>query len=103
MLRGVFRFINDLDAASAERIAARLEFRGTDPGYVAFRDAYVAKLPLATARRVLALGCGTGIEVRALKRHPDFAGAVVGIDHSPYLVAEAQRLSADEGLADGVT
>jgi ubiquinone/menaquinone biosynthesis C-methylase UbiE len=102
MPRDVFRFINDLDAASVARIAARLEFRGTDPGYVAFRDAYFAKLPLATARRVLALGCGTGIEVRALKRRPDFAGEVVGIDHSPQLVAEAQRLTADEGLADGV-
>jgi ubiquinone/menaquinone biosynthesis C-methylase UbiE len=102
MPRDVFRFINDLDVASVERIAARLEFRGTDPGYVAFREAYFAKLPLATARRVLALGCGTGIEVRALKRHPDFTGEVVGIDHSPHLVAEAQRLTAEEGLADGV-
>jgi ubiquinone/menaquinone biosynthesis C-methylase UbiE len=97
-----FRFINDLDAATVERIAARLEFRATDPGYAAFGEAYLAKLPLATARRVLALGCGTGVEVRALKRHPAFAGEVVGIDHSRHLVTEAQRLTAAEGLDAGV-
>ena len=102
MPRDVFRFINDLDDAAVDRIAARLEFRGTDPGYVAFREAYFAKLPLGTARRVLALGCGTGVEVRALKRRPGFAGEVVGVDHSPRLVEEARRLTAAEGLADGV-
>jgi ubiquinone/menaquinone biosynthesis C-methylase UbiE len=102
MPRDVFRFINDLDAPSVEKIAARLEFRGTDPGYVAFREAYFAKLPLSTARRVLALGCGTGIEVRALKRRPEFAGAIVGMDHSPQLIGEARLLTAAEGLDDGI-
>jgi SAM-dependent methyltransferase len=102
MSRDVFRFINDLDATGVERIAARLEFRGTDPGYVALREAYFAKLPLTTSRRVLAVGCGTGIEVRALKRRPEFAGEIVGIDHSPALVEQAQQLTAAEGLDDGV-
>jgi 2-polyprenyl-3-methyl-5-hydroxy-6-metoxy-1,4-benzoquinol methylase len=102
MPRDVFRFIDDLDDEAINRIAARLEFRGTDPGYVAFREAYFAKLPLGTAQRVLALGCGTGIEVRALKRRPEFAGEVLGIDLSPRLIEEAQRLTATEGLANGV-
>ena len=65
MPRDVFRFINNLDAATVDRIAARLEFRAADPGYVAFRDAYFSKLPLAAAPRVLALGRGAGVEVRA--------------------------------------
>lgn len=66
------------------------------------RDAYFAKLPLAGSPRVLALGCGTGVEVRALKRQPGFDGEVVGVDHSPQLVEEARRRTAAEGLADGV-
>lgn len=49
MPRDVFRIINDLDDAAVERITARLEFRATDPGYIALREAYVAKLPLASA------------------------------------------------------
>ena len=57
MPRDVFRFVNELDAATVDRIATRLEFRATDPGYVAFRNAYFARLPLASAPRVLALGC----------------------------------------------
>jgi ubiquinone/menaquinone biosynthesis C-methylase UbiE len=100
--RDVFRFINELDDDAVERITARLEFRATDPGYNAIAQAYLARLPLATARRVLALGCGTGVEVRALKRRPEFRGEVVGIDHSPHLIAEARRRTAAECLADGV-
>lgn len=102
MPRDVFHLINDLDDAAVERIAARLEFRATDPGYVALREAYFARLPLAASRRVLALGCGTGVEVRALKRSPEFHGEVVGVDHSPKLIHEARRLTEDEGLEDGV-
>jgi SAM-dependent methyltransferase len=102
MPRDVFRFINDLDDASVERIVARLEFRSTDPVFIAYREAYFGKLPLASARQVLALGCGTGVEARALKRRPEFRGEIVGIDHSPRLIAEAERRTAEEGLADGV-
>jgi ubiquinone/menaquinone biosynthesis C-methylase UbiE len=98
----VFRVINDLDDATVERIATRLEFRGTDPGYVAFREAYFDKLPLDSARRVLALGCGTGIEVRALRRRPRFQGEIVAIDQSAQLIAEAMRLTAGEGLQERV-
>ncbi len=102
MPRDVFRFINDLDDETVARISARLEFRATDPGYVAFREAYFAKLPLATARRVVALGCGTGVEVRALRRRPEFRGEVLGVDHSSKLIDEARRRTAEEGLDGGV-
>jgi len=98
MPRDVFRFINDLNAETVDRIATRLEFRATDPGYVAFRDAYFARLPLASAPRVLALGCGTGVEVRALRQRPEFNGTIVGLDHSPNFIAEARRLTTREGL-----
>jgi hypothetical protein len=39
MPRDAFRFIYDLDDAAVERIAARLEFRATYPGFTAFREA----------------------------------------------------------------
>ena len=102
MPRDIFHVINDLDEATVERIAVRLEFRATDPGFVAMRETYFAKLPLTSAHRVLALGCGTGVEVRALRRHPEFRGEIVGVDHSPKLLDEARRRTAAEGLADGV-
>src|SRR5262245_9566022 len=102
MPRDVYDVINELDEATIDRLAARLEFRGTDPEFVALREAYFAKLPLVAARRILALGCGTGVEVRALKRRPGFRGEIVGVDHSPRLIDEAKRRTAAEGLADGV-
>jgi ubiquinone/menaquinone biosynthesis C-methylase UbiE len=102
MPRDIFLHINDLDDSAIGRIIARLELRATDPTFVALREASFARLPLASTRRVLALGCGTGVEVRALKRHPEFAGEVLGIDFSPALIDEARRLTAGEGLAHGV-
>jgi ubiquinone/menaquinone biosynthesis C-methylase UbiE len=102
MPRDIFHNINALDQATIDRVIARLEFRASDPTFVALREAYFDKLPLATARRVLALGCGTGVEVRAMKRRPEFAGEVVGIDLSPRLIEKARRLTAAEGLLDGV-
>ena len=101
--RDVFRLAPSMDASVLQTIAARLEFRGTDEGYARLSQAYFGRVPLASARRILALGCGTGIEVRALKRliAPDVV--VVGIDHSPALIEDARRLTADEGLAENVT
>jgi ubiquinone/menaquinone biosynthesis C-methylase UbiE len=98
----VYRLLNDLDDATVERIAMRLETLGTDPTHAAFLDAYLSNLPLASAQRVLALGCGTGIEVRALKRRPDFRGQVIGIDHSSKMIELARRLTVAEGLDSGV-
>jgi SAM-dependent methyltransferase len=102
VLNDPFRLVNDLDDAAVEKIVARLEFRAADPGFVALREASFAMLPLASARRVLALGCGTGVEVRALRRRPDFRGEIVGVDHSSHLVAEARRRTAGEGLTNQV-
>jgi SAM-dependent methyltransferase len=101
--RDIFRLAPSMDATVLETIAARLEFRGTDEGYARRSQAYLPRLPLANARRILALGCGTGIEVRALRRLTRPDTAVIGIDHSPALIDAARRLTADEGLADNVT
>jgi ubiquinone/menaquinone biosynthesis C-methylase UbiE len=92
-----------MDAEVLETIATRLEFRGTDEGYARLSQAYLPRLPVAQARRILALGCGTGIEARALRRLTKPDTSIVGLDHSPVLIDNARRLTADEGLSDNVT
>jgi ubiquinone/menaquinone biosynthesis C-methylase UbiE len=101
--RDIFRLTPSMDATVLETIAARLEFRGTDKGYARLSQAYLPRLPLARARRILALGCGTGIEARALGRLIEPETAIVGLDHSPALIDTARRLTADEGLSGRVT
>jgi SAM-dependent methyltransferase len=101
--RDIFRLAPTMDTAVLETIAARLEFRGTEEGYARRSQAYFARLPLPQARTILALGCGTGIEVRALRRLTRPEVAIIGVDHSPALIEAARRLTAEEGLSDNVT
>ena len=101
--RDIYRLAPAADAAVLETIANRLEFRGTDEGYVRLSQGYLARLPRSGVRRILALGCGTGIEVRALRRLADPGTIIVGVDHSPDLLGVARRLTVQEGLADNVT
>jgi ubiquinone/menaquinone biosynthesis C-methylase UbiE len=100
--RDIFRLAPMSDAATLETIAKRLEFRGTDAGYVQLSQAYFDQLPLVAAHQILAVGCGTGLEIRALKRRTRTAAAIVGIDHSPALIEVAERLTREEGLANGI-
>ncbi len=101
--RDIFRLAPTMDTETLQAIAARLEFRGTDDGYARLSQAYFRRLPLTGAERILAFGCGTGIEVRALKRLTEPTTAIIGIDHSAALIDSARRLTADEGLADSVS
>jgi ubiquinone/menaquinone biosynthesis C-methylase UbiE len=98
----IFRFINTLDDVVVDRIAGRLEFRERIDTFVRLRDAYFARLPLAGAGEILALGCGTGVEVRALARLPEVRARILGVDHSPRLVETARRLALQEGLGEQV-
>jgi SAM-dependent methyltransferase len=100
--RDIFRLAPSMEAPVLEMIAARLEFRGTVEGYARLSQAYFGQLPLASAQRVLALGCGTGIEVRALKGLVGPEVTLVGVDHSTALIDAARRLTDDEGLSDHV-
>jgi ubiquinone/menaquinone biosynthesis C-methylase UbiE len=101
--RDIYRLSPTMDEGVLETIAARLEYRATDEGYAHLSQAHFPRLPLRSARRILALGCGTGIEVRALRRMTGRDTAIVGVDHSPALLDVARRLTADEGLSDNVT
>jgi len=100
--RDVFRLAPSMDAAVLRTVADRLEFRATDAGYIALSQAYFERLPLSPPCKVLALGCGTGVEIRALRRRVAPEVVLVGIDHSTLLVERARQETADEGLSDNV-
>ena len=96
--RDIYRFINELENDTIQQIIERLEFRGKDPTFSGWLKTYLNKLELEPSAHVLALGCGTGIEVRVLAGKSGFSGHIVGIDQSPALIEAAQQFSKQEGL-----
>jgi SAM-dependent methyltransferase len=98
--RDAMEFMNEQDEATLQRFVERLEFRGRDPKFVAYRDAYLAGMDLAPNAQVLDIGCGTGVVTRALAGREGFAGGVIGIEQSPVFVEVAQRLADDEGVGE---
>jgi len=100
--RDAMQFVNEQTPATLERFIERLEYRGTDPTFTAYRDAYVELIDLRGAAAVLDLGCGTGVVTRAIAAREEFAGTMTGIDQSPEFIAAARRLAADDGVADRV-
>jgi SAM-dependent methyltransferase len=100
--RDAMEFINEQDDATLQRFVERLEFRGRDPKFVGYRDAYVAKMKLPPTAHVLDIGCGTGVVSRALAAREGFSGRVTGIEQSRTLVEVAQRLATDEGVGGSI-
>ena len=100
--RDAMQFINDQDAATLERFIERLEYRGTDPTFTAYREAYLRRIDLPPGASVLDLGCGTGVVTRAIAARDGFTGTVTGIDQSPDFIAAARRLAAEDGVGDRV-
>ena len=98
--RDAMQFINEQSAATLERFIERLEFRGTDPVFAAYRDKYLELIDLPHAAAVLDLGCGTGVVTRAIAART--RGTVTGVDQSPQFIAAAQRLAAEDGVGDRV-
>lgn len=92
-----------LEEPAIDAVIARLEQRGGHPSFTAMLHAYLDRLHLASARRVLDLGCGTGVAARAVASRPDFAGKIVGIDLSPHMVAAARRRAHEQGLAERIS
>jgi ubiquinone/menaquinone biosynthesis C-methylase UbiE len=93
----------ELGEPALAAMVARLEQRGGHPSFAGMLHAYLDRLPLASARSVLDLGCGTGVAARAVASRTEFAGRIVGIDLSPHMVAAARRLAHEEGLAERIT
>jgi ubiquinone/menaquinone biosynthesis C-methylase UbiE len=100
--RDAMQFINEQSTATLERFIERLEYRGTDPTFVAYRDEYLKLVDLPPTAAVLDLGCGTGVVTRAIAARDGFAGTVTGIDQSPAFIAAAERLALDDGVGDRV-
>jgi SAM-dependent methyltransferase len=100
--RDVMEFINEQDDATLQRFIERFEFRGKDPVFAAYRDAYLNKMELARPATVLELGCATGVVARAVARRVGFSGRIIGVDQSPVLLDAARRLAAEESVAQRV-
>lgn len=90
---------DELDEGMLEALVARFEARGRHPLFARMLAEYLDAMEIDGAGAVLDMGCGTGLAARAIARRPGFSGHVTGVDLSPYLVAAAARLAADEGLA----
>ena len=98
----IYQSIGGLAPEAQQRIIDRLEFRGRDPVFVAMRENYLDRMELASAKRILDLGCGTGVVTRAIAQRNDIGADIVGIDLSEALIAAAVGFARDEGLSDRV-
>jgi len=98
-VRDAMQFVNEQDPATRERFIERLELRGKDPTFVAYREAYLELIDLPRAATVLDLGCGTGVVARAIAARDGFTGTVTGIDLSDDFIAAAETFAADDGVS----
>ena len=78
--RDPHRFINELDDDALARLVARLEGRARDAVFASLLDKYVSALPLSASSRILDVGTGTGVVLRAIARRGDLRGQAIGID-----------------------
>lgn len=94
----VYHITDKLDDALLDVIVTRLEARGRHASFQRMLKDYVDAMDIDTAQTVLDMGCGTGVAARQIAAREGFAGSVLGVDQSPYLVAAAGRLAREEGL-----
>jgi SAM-dependent methyltransferase len=102
MPNDVYQTVSDLDAGAIQKIIDRLEFRGRDPIFTGMRDRYLDAMNIDACKRVLDLGCGTGVIARALAARPAFKGEIVAIDFSDALIEAGRKFAAEEGVADRI-
>jgi ubiquinone/menaquinone biosynthesis C-methylase UbiE len=101
-LLDVYGRTHELDAKSIDTIATRLEARRGSVRYMRMLQEYLEAINLAATQSILALGCGTGVEVREVLRRPDFRGRVTAIDISADLVEIGNGLAEQEGFASRI-
>jgi SAM-dependent methyltransferase len=98
MAPDVFQALSAQDAAMMEMIVARMEMRARDPRFVVMRQAYLDAIDLASAKTVLDLGGGTGLDGRAAALRPEFKGRAVVSDLSAVMLDAGRRFAIDEGV-----
>jgi ubiquinone/menaquinone biosynthesis C-methylase UbiE len=89
-----------LDETMLEALVVRFEARGKHPLFSKMFQEYLEAMHIDRAGKVLDMGCGTGLAARAIAHRAGFSGRVIGIDLSSYLVAAAERLAREEGIAE---
>ena len=62
-----------------------------------FRRRAVDRIGLQPGERIVEVGCGTGRNLAFLREAVGCDGEVIGVDASPGMLAEAQRVVADRG------
>lgn len=97
------RFVNDLDKAAHERLIARLESRARDPIFSKLLEKYLGRLSLDSSSKVLDIGCGTGVVLRALVRRLGFEGEAFGVDQCGSFIDAADRLAREENVGGSLS
>ncbi|WP_268810955.1 methyltransferase domain-containing protein [Caballeronia choica] len=98
----VYSRTHELDERSIDAIAVRLEARSSSVRYMSMLHEYLDLIDFGGAEQVLALGCGTGVEVREVVKRQNFHGKVTAIDISAELISRAKALAASEGLGERI-
>jgi ubiquinone/menaquinone biosynthesis C-methylase UbiE len=90
----------DVDAQpDPDRMIEALESRGRTPSQVALRRRFLRFVGIRRGAAALEVGCGTGVVLRDLARLVGPRGRVVGVDPSRRLLAAAERILGERGLA----
>lgn len=91
-----------LEESALRALVTRFEARGASPVFSGMLEDYLDAMHIDDAATVLDMGSGTGVASRAIARRGGFSGTVLGVDLSSYLVAAAQRLAREEGVAEAL-
>jgi ubiquinone/menaquinone biosynthesis C-methylase UbiE len=75
-----------------EQLAAALELRGRNASHTRLTRRFLAFTGVKAGDRVLEVGCGTGVVLRALAARVGPRGRVVGVDPSRTMLAAAARI-----------
>jgi len=89
--------VDRMDPEMRARVVEMLEGRGSDGAQRELRARFYELSGIAPGRRVIEVGCGTGVDTRAMAALVAPQGSVLGVDPSEMLLLDARRRTP-EGL-----